>query len=80
MRHLFPEIWNAGVVVPSFPLQLLTVVHQSSSAGASDTGVSAGCCVSVVAGGFVLGWATGTAGVVKLQAVIEPAAKRASPA
>ena len=79
IRHLLPEILNAGVVVPSLPMKLLTVVHPASFAVASDGGTTAGCWFSTVVGGCVLGFAAGVAGVVEPQATMELATRSTSP-
>jgi len=68
-----------GVVVPSLPMKLLTVVHPASFAVASDGGTTAGCWFSTVVGGCVLGLAAGVAGVVEPQAIMELASRSASP-
>jgi len=78
-RHLLPEIRNAGVVWPSLPVKLLTVVQLSPLVGASDGGTSTGCGFSTAAGGGVWGLAAGAAGVVEPQATIELADRSTSP-
>ena len=75
MRHLLPEMVNAGVVWLSLPMKFLTVVHPASFVGASD----GGGWFSTAVGGCVLGFAAGVAGVVEPQAIIELASRSASP-
>ena len=79
IRHLPPEILNAGVVVPSLPMKLLTVVHPSSFAVVSDGGTTAGCWFSTVVGGCVWGLAAGADGVIEPQATMELADRSTSP-